>query len=92
MKTKHSNGDMTPVLGGSLLPEDIENSINAEDAKVPDDELGQMIFWLMRLHKDKLSLKFRNSDIAGMDEKTKQLLIDDIHIALGIRSDFGDIL
>ena len=92
MKTRHSKGDMTPVLGGSPLPEDFVKSPVADDLGIPDDELSRMLFWLVRLHKDKLSLKFRNSDIAEMNDETKRHLIDDIHEALGIRSDIGDVL
>lgn len=92
MITRHTKGDMTPVLGGSPLPEDIRNTDNSENGGIPDDELGRTLFWLIRLHKDKLSLKFRNLDISGMDDKAKQALIVDIHEALGIRPDFRDVL
>lgn len=91
MKTRHIKGDTTPVLGGSPLPEDIEKSPVADDAGVPDDELSRMLFWLLRLHSDKLSSKFHVSDIAKMDEKAKRSLIDDIHKTLSIRSNFGGI-
>jgi hypothetical protein len=92
MKTRNTHGDMTPILGGAPLPDDIDIRDGADDPGFPDDELGRMLFWLLRLHADKLSLKFRNSDITGMDDQTKRHLINDIHEVLGIRSDFGDIL
>jgi hypothetical protein len=92
MKMKHNLGDMTPVLGGAALPADIDSMLPSDDSGYPDDDLGRIAYWLLTLHKDKLRLKFRKSDILAMDDSTKSALIADINEALGIDTDFGDIL
>lgn len=87
VKNKSDRGDMTPVLGGAALPADMDWTPADGDDVYPDDNLGRMVYWLMTLHKDKLCLKFRKSDISSMDDLTKKALIADIHEALGVKLD-----
>lgn len=89
---KNSHGDMTPVLGGTALPADIDSIDPIDDTGYPDDDLGRLAYGLLTLHKDKLRLKFRKSDLSAMDDSTKRALIATIHEALGISPDFGDVL
>ena len=48
--TMGSDGDYTPVLGGSPPPKDFFRTI-----KPPSDELGRLIYWLICLHSETLS-------------------------------------
>jgi hypothetical protein len=81
---KNNNGDMTPVLGGTTLPDDIDLTIDNEE--YPNDDLGRMIYWLLTLHKDKLCLEYKASDIISMNDITKKNLITQIHKILGIHT------
>jgi hypothetical protein len=76
-------GDETPVIGGVQLPSSLVNALpDADDA--PSDDLGRQAYWLLMLNADRVSLKFRKSDLALMDDDTKRQLIADIQHALGI--------
>ena len=93
MATKNniSAGDQTPVIGGVGLPDYLVASyIGSDDA--PDDDLGRQAYWLLKLNPNAASLKFRKSDLAGMDDDTKRLLISDIQFALGIAPLKTDVL
>lgn len=90
-KHKRIMGDSTPVTGGVALPDRLIATPTAEDG-APDDDLGRQAYWLLKLHPDKLSLKFRQSDLSGMDDSTKRLLIADIQYALGVAPFEGKVL
>jgi hypothetical protein len=84
-------GDQTPVTGGVALPHHLVATSVADDS-APGDDLGRQAYWLLKLHPEKVSLKFRQSDLSGMDDATKRLLIADIQYALGVGPFQGDIL
>lgn len=86
-----STGDTTPVTGGIALPDRFIAS-QAADESAPADDLGRQAYWLLKLHPDKVSLRFRQSDLAGMDDATKRLLIADIQFALGVAPFSGEVL
>jgi hypothetical protein len=76
-------GDATPVTGGVALPARLIAPISC-DGDVPSDDLGRQAYWLLKMNSDKLALRFRQSDLAAMDNDTKRQLIADIRAALGI--------
>lgn len=73
-----------PVTGGVGIPPQLVASIDADD-QAPMDDLGQQAYWLLKMHADKLSLKFRKSDLNAMDDSTKRTLISDIQHCLGVQ-------
>lgn len=76
-------GDTTPVTGGVGLPARLAATPPCDDG-VPHDDLGRQAYWLLKMNADKVSLKFRQSDLAAMDDNTKRLLIADIKRAIGV--------
>ena len=87
MSTK--KGDPTPVIGGCDIPSHLIDS-PAPFGCPPDDDLGRQVFWLLSLHP-KINLQFRDRDLSGMDDATKQTLLDDIHSILGVTSLYDDL-
>jgi len=81
MSTK--KGDSMPVIGGCDIPSHLVDT-PASLGYPPDDDLGQQVFWLLSLHPE-LDLQFRDQDLNGMDDATKQTLLNDIHAVLGVR-------
>lgn len=81
---KRCGGDTTPVTGGVGIPRQLVADLAADD-RAPTDDLGRQAFWLLKLHADKLSLKFRKSDLNAMDDATKRTLIEDIQHCLGVK-------
>ena len=77
------NGDSTPVIGGCGIPAHLIDS-PAPIGCPPDDDLGRQVFWLLSLHPE-IDLQFRDRDLNGMDDATKQALLNDIHAVLGVR-------
>lgn len=77
-------GDDFPVTGGVAPPPDFLDDTDFNDP-APVDALGRMAYWLLKIHKGAVSLKFRNSDLASMDDDTKRLLIADIQKAIGVK-------
>jgi hypothetical protein len=90
-KHARSTGDPTPITGGIALPNRLISTPPADDA-APDDDLGRQAYWLLKLHPDKVSLKFRQSDLSAMDDDTKRQLIADIQYALGVMPFKGNVL
>ena len=86
-----ATGDTTPVTGGIAMPDSLIATPAAGDC-APADDLAQQAYWLLALHPDKVSLKFRQSDLSGMDDATKRLLIADVQCALGVAPFKGDTL
>ncbi|MCA9066110.1 MAG: hypothetical protein KDA96_23745 [Planctomycetaceae bacterium] len=76
-------GDVTPVTGGVPLPARLVATLSVDD-DVPDDDLGRQAYWLLKMNADKVALKFRQSDLAAMDDNTKRQLISDIQRAIGV--------
>lgn len=89
-------GDPTPVIGGGTMAtqllEDSYDDVVAADVVFPNDLLAQRAYGLLTLNADQLSLKFRNSDLANMDDATKQLLIQDLCDSLEIKPLLTDTL
>lgn len=90
-KNSRTMGDPTPVTGGIALPDRLIAKHDSDDS-APADDLGRQAYWLLKLHPDKVSLKFRQSDLSGMDDTTKILLIADVQYALGVAPFKGDVL
>jgi hypothetical protein len=76
-------GDLTPVTGGVALPASLVAAVPCDD-DVPNDDLGRQAYWLLKLNADKVALRFRQSDLASMDDDTKRQLIADIQRAIGV--------
>ena len=85
-------GDKTPVTGGAALPSCLIASPALDDDAAPSDDLGRHAYWLLKMNADKVSLKFRKSDLAAMDDHTKRLLIADIQHSLGVDPFKKDVL
>lgn len=76
-------GDTTPVTGGVPLPDRLfATPRTIGDA--PDDDLGRQLFWLLNLHRDKLPARFRQVDVAALDDSAKQQLVREIQGELGV--------
>jgi hypothetical protein len=84
-------GDRTPVTGGVPIPDKLISTPTTTDT-APDDDLGRQAYWLLKLHPNNVSLRFRQSDLSGMDDDTKRRLIADIQFALGLAPFKGDAL
>jgi hypothetical protein len=82
-RTTKQIGDTTPVTGGVSIPSSLVATLSCDD-DVPGDDLGRQAYWLLKLNADKVALKFRQSDLAAMDDDTKLQLIADIHKAIGV--------
>lgn len=81
-----------PVTGGKRLPPNLVKSLQDDGESVPDDDLGRQAYWLLKMNPDKVSLRFRQSDLTSMDDDTKRLLIADIQFALGVAPFKKDVL
>lgn len=87
-----SLGDDMPVTGGVELPSQMVATPDTSDDCAPDDDLGRQVYWLLKLHPNAVSLKFRQSDLFSMDDDTKRLLIADIQNSLGVSPLIWDVL
>ena len=87
-----SFGDDPPVTGGIDLPPHLIATPAFADECAPDDHLGRLLYWLLKLHPDAISHKFELSDLTAMDDETKRQFIAEIQIALGIAPLRGDFL
>jgi hypothetical protein len=76
-------GDATPVTGGVSLPSHLVSPLPC-DGDVPSDDLGRQAYWLLKMNADKVALRFRQSDLAAMDDATKRQLVADIQRSLGV--------
>jgi hypothetical protein len=76
-------GDATPVTGGVALPACLVAPTPCDD-DVPNDDLGRQAYWLLKMNADRVALRFRQSDLASMDDDTKRQLISDIQLAIGV--------
>jgi len=77
--------DFVPVTGGVDLADDyIRDDVDAlRDVKVNSD-LDRHIVQLLSLHKQ-LRVRFRNQDLASLDDSTKRDLLTDMNDLLGIK-------
>ncbi|MCE9547753.1 MAG: hypothetical protein K8T25_19960 [Planctomycetia bacterium] len=91
-KPTHSRGDNTPIIGGHSLPSKLIAPFANDDDLAPNDDLGRQAYWLVKMNAGAVSLKFRKSDFAAMDDPTKRLLIADIQTALGVAPFKSDVL
>jgi len=85
-------GDVTPVTGGIPLPSHLKTALPSDDDDAPSDDLGRQAYWLLKMNADKVALRFRESDLASMDDDTKRLLIADIQRTLGVSPFKRDVL
>lgn len=75
--------DMPPVIGKppkKYLRKDLDDLANV----VATSDLDLHIVRLLALHPV-LKIRFRNHDLAALDEATKQLLLKDMNHVLGVR-------
>jgi len=73
----------TPVIGGCDIPNSLIGSPNLTGSP-PSDHLGRQIFWLLKLHPE-INFQFQDQDLNTMDDATKQQLLADINLILGIQ-------
>lgn len=89
-------GDPMPVIGGGVMAayllDDTGDDFVSADVAFPNDPLARRAYDLLTLNADQLSLKFRNSDLANMDDATKRLLIQDLCDSLEIKPLLTDTL
>lgn len=84
MKTKTKVADFSPVTGGANLAKYVRDDVaRVRDLKV-DSDLDRHIVRLLTLHPQ-LQVRFRNHDLARLDDATKQALLQDINDLLGIK-------
>ena len=84
MKTKSKVADYSPVTGGADLAKYVRDDVaTVRDLKV-DSDLDRHIVRLLTLHPQ-LQVRFRNHDLARLDEATKQALLQDLNDSLGIK-------
>lgn len=83
---KNSDLDFTPVTGGvDLADQYIRDDVDAlRDLKTHSD-LDRHLVQLLSLHK-KLRVRFRNQDLASLDDVTKRALLQDMNDLLGIKT------
>ena len=77
--------DFVPVTGGVDLADDYlrDDLDSLRDLRVQSD-LDRHIVRLLALHKQ-LRVRFRNQDLARLDDATKQALLQDMNDLLGIK-------
>lgn len=77
--------DFVPVTGGVELADDcIRQDVDALRDLKAASELDRHIVRLLSLHGN-LHIRFRNHDLAALDEATKRSLLADINDLLGIK-------
>lgn len=82
MKTKN---DCAPSIGGKPLPKKyVRSDLDDISNVVVKSDLDLHIVRLLALHP-KLKVRFRNQDLASLDDATKQTLLSDMNDVLGIR-------
>ena len=79
------NDDFVPVIGGVELGDNyIRQDVDALRDLKAASELDRHIVRLLSLHGN-LHIRFRNHDLAALDEATKRSLLADINDLLGIK-------
>lgn len=74
-----------PSVGGHELPAKYRRQDTDYLANVTvESELDKHIIRLLGLHPE-LRVKFRNQDLASLNDSTKKLLLEDMNKVLGIR-------
>ena len=76
-------GDPTPVTGGVKTPALLLRPVPDAEATAPADALDKHILRLLTLHKD-VSVKFRDLDLAKMDDSAKRAMLAELQKLLGI--------
>lgn len=82
--TKKTNFEPAAV-GRPPKPEQIRADLDDLSSVFAESELDIHIVRLLALHPN-LKVKFRNQDLASLDDATKQTLLSDINDVLGIKS------
>jgi hypothetical protein len=72
------------VIGGKGIPEQIQRPCDVDPATVPQDELGFLAFWLMKLHPEKVPAELKNVDLLKADDELKGCVIKVMHEQLGV--------
>jgi hypothetical protein len=77
--------DFAPATGGRDLPAKYtrQGVKGLDDVKVKSD-LDKHIVRLLALNPE-LQVKFRNQDLASLDDRTKEMLLADMNQVLGIK-------
>lgn len=78
--------DYAPSVGGKPLPKKYHrDDLDDLSTVVAKTDLDLQIVRLLALHPQ-LKMRFRNQDIASLDDATKHTLLDDMNNVLGIRA------
>lgn len=78
--------DFAPSVGGMRPPKkNLRNDLNDLRTVVVNSDLDLHIVRLLELHP-KLKVRFRNQDLASIDDATKQVLLNDLNTVLGVRA------
>jgi hypothetical protein len=82
---KHTTDDVPPT-GGHILPDKyVRKDVTGLENVTVVSDLDRHIVRLLALHPE-LRVKFRNQDLASLDNATKQSLLEDMNKVLGIKS------
>lgn len=81
----NKNPGFAPSAGRMIPPKkNLRDDLNDLRGIVVKSELDLRIVRLLELHP-KLKVRFRNQDLASIDDATKQTLLDDLNAVLGVR-------
>lgn len=71
------------IIGGRKLSKKfIREDVSEPDGSEPTSETHRKISRLLALHPE--LVKFRNNNLDGLDEPTKEALLEDMYEALGV--------
>ena len=73
-----------PSVGQMRTPKDLRKDLDDLSDVAVESDLDLHIVRLLALHPE-LKLRFRNQDLASIDEGTKRALLADMNEVLGIR-------
>ena len=76
--------DVLPPTGGHGLPARYRRQLAGLENVAVASELDRHIVRLLALHPE-LQVKFRNQDLASIDDATKETLLQDMNKVLGIK-------
>ncbi len=80
---KHA--DAAPPTGGHKLPNKyVRKEVTGLENVAVASDLDRHIVRLLGLHPE-LRVKFRNQDLASLNDSTKEALLDDMNKVLGIK-------
>lgn len=78
------NREFAPSVGQLKTPKNIRRDLNDLANVVVKSAIDLHIIRLLELHP-KLEVRFRNQDLASLDQITKETLLRDLNTVLGVR-------